>query len=134
MRSTLVRPGLALLALGQGAAAVWALLAPRSFYDDFPGGGGHWVSALPPYNEHLIRDYGSAYLALAVLAAIAALRGEVRLARIAMVVWLVAAVPHLVFHIAHASEGGAGSIVSLGLNVAVPVALLAVLTKEPRTP
>jgi hypothetical protein len=24
----------------------WALAAPRSFYDSFPGAGMHWVSAL----------------------------------------------------------------------------------------
>ena len=47
----------------------WALGAPESFYQEFPGGGRTWVSALPPYNEHLIRDVGSLSLALAVLTA-----------------------------------------------------------------
>lgn len=32
---------------------------PRSFYDDFPGGGIAWVSVDGPYNEHLIRDIGA---------------------------------------------------------------------------
>jgi len=45
----------------------WALLAPRSFYDDFPGGGRSWVSALPPYNEHLVRDVGGLPSNLAVV-------------------------------------------------------------------
>ena len=55
------RVGLVLLGLSQGAAALFALLAPRSFYDDFPVGGAHWVSAFAPYNEHLIRDYGASF-------------------------------------------------------------------------
>ncbi len=47
---------------------LWALLAPRSFYDSFPGGNGmHWVSADGPYNRHLVSDVGSMYLALAAL-------------------------------------------------------------------
>jgi len=50
--------------------AAWILLAPKGFYDNFPGGSSHWVSALPPYNEHLERDFGAAGLGLAVLAAL----------------------------------------------------------------
>ena len=46
------------LAVGDPAlvVGVWALVLPRSFYDDFPAAGRHWVSALGPYNEHLVRD------------------------------------------------------------------------------
>jgi hypothetical protein len=48
---------LLLIALVTG---LWALLAPRSFYDSFPGGSGmHWVSADGPYNRHLVGDVGS---------------------------------------------------------------------------
>ncbi len=46
-RRLAVRAGLALLGAGQAVTASWALLAPRAFYDDFPGGGLAWVSALP---------------------------------------------------------------------------------------
>ena len=39
--------------------ALWILLAPRGFYDTFPTGPAEWVSPLPPFNEHLLRDYGA---------------------------------------------------------------------------
>ena len=42
--------------------------------DTFPGGGRHWLPMLGAYNEHLARDVGALYLALAVLSAGAALR------------------------------------------------------------
>ena len=69
----LIRFGLIYLTVTTGWLAVWILIAPRGFYDTFPGGGVHWVSALPPYNEHLERDFGATSLALAVLAGLAAL-------------------------------------------------------------
>ena len=42
----------------------WAAGIPQSFYDSFPGLGFIWISVDGPYNEHLIRDVGSLYLAL----------------------------------------------------------------------
>jgi hypothetical protein len=129
-----IRAGLVLLGAGQGFAAVWALAAPQSFFDSFPIGGAHWVSALPPFNEHLIRDYGASFLAISVLALIAAWLADRRLMRVTLVVWTIAAVPHLVFHLAHADQPdgfeGVMSLVTLGLNAAVPLALLALIPKE----
>jgi hypothetical protein len=131
---SIVRAGLVLLGLGQGGAALLALFAPRTFYDDFPVGGAHWVSAFAPYNEHLIRDYGASFLALAVLALAAAWLADRRLIVVALVVWLVAAVPHAVFHFAHSGEpsgfSGTASLVTLAVNVLVPLVLLIVVRKE----
>jgi hypothetical protein len=129
-----VRVGLVLLALGQGFAAGWALVAPRSFYDSFPVPGAHWVSALPPFNEHLVRDYGASFLAIATLALIAAWLADRRLVRVALVVWIVAALPHLVFHLAHSGDPsgpkGAASLATLALNAFVPLVLLALVPRE----
>jgi hypothetical protein len=128
-----VRVGLLALAVGQGVPAMWALFAPRSWYDGFPGGGQSWVSALPPYNEHLATDYGSAFLAISVLAAICAVLLERRLVIVAMLCWLVAAVPHLVFHLgtldAYRGAAGPSSLVGLVFTVAVPVAILLALRR-----
>jgi hypothetical protein len=136
-RWTAVRAGLALLGLGQGSSAVFALLAPRSFFSDFPVGGAHWVSAFAPYNEHLIRDYGASFLAISALALTAAWIAERRLVRVALGVWLVAAIPHLIFHIAHADRPGGGSgaasIATLALNVVLPLLLFVLVPKEPRS-
>ena len=129
-----VRAGLVALGVGQGFAAIWALAAPRSFFDSFPVSGAHWVSSLPPFNEHLIRDYGASFLALAVLALIAAWLADRRLMQVTLVVWTIAAVPHLIFHLAHADEPsgveGVLSLFTLGLNAVLPLILLFLMPKE----
>ena len=55
---------LAVLAVQGLVLGCWAAFAPRSLYDDFPGFGHHWVVVDGPYNEHLVRDVGSLFLAL----------------------------------------------------------------------
>jgi hypothetical protein len=133
-RWTAVRLALALLGLGQGAAAILALLAPRSFFTGFPVAGAHWVSSFGSYNEHLVRDYGASYAALSALVLAAAWIAERRLVRVALGVWLVAAVPHLVFHLAHADTpagaSGAAAIATLTLTVVLPLALFVLVPKE----
>lgn len=65
-----LRGGLLLLAASALTVGLWTLLVPRSFYDDCPLPGRNWVSALGPYNEHLVRDVGALNLALGVLLAL----------------------------------------------------------------
>ena len=48
-----------------------SLLAPHNWYGEFPVGSGRWISSLGPYDEHLVRDFGSLYLALGLLLAFA---------------------------------------------------------------
>jgi hypothetical protein len=129
-RLVAVRVGLLLLGLGQGSGAVWALAGPRSFYGDFPTKGQHWVSSFAPFNEHLIRDYGASFLAISALVLIAAWLADRRTMIVALVVYLVAAVPHLVFHAAHASTTGSLSLATLAVNVAFPLVLLFAAMKE----
>ncbi len=124
-----LRPGLLLLAAAPLVVGAWALLAPRSFFEGFPAAGRHWVSALGPYNEHLVRDVGALNLALAALLLWAALSLDRRLVRVSLVAWLVYAVPHFIFHL---SELGAlsplddlANAVVLGLAVLLPLVLLA---------
>ena len=93
-----IRFALAYLALQLGVVAVYILIAPRSFYDDFPAGSSEWVSALPPYNEHLIRDFGSAGLGLAVLAILAAVWMERRVVQAAAIAIFLGSLPHAIFH------------------------------------
>src|SRR3712207_3319367 len=63
------------------AAGAWQQFAPRSFYDDFPGWGRHWVSPVGPYNEHLLRLVGQGNLAFGIVALVALVSGSVWLAR-----------------------------------------------------
>src|SRR3954471_19600640 len=93
------RAALAVLILSQGTLALWALLAPRAFYDDFPGGGRSWVSPLGPYDEHLVRDVGALSLALTVVLGCAAIWPDRRLRLVAALSYLAWSVPHLIFHL-----------------------------------
>jgi len=110
-------------------AGPWALLAPRSFYDSFPGGGLHWVAADGPYNRHLVSDVGSMYLALAALTVAALARPA--LARLAGLVWLVFSVPHWLYHSAHLGLYGTRDQVLNEVGL-VAVVLLAALLSVPR--
>ena len=100
--------------------AVWQSFWPRGFYDNFPT-----VSLLPPFNEHLMRDFGFTSLALGVVIGAAAWWLDLRLIVLALVAYLVFAVPHLVFHMAHLEGATSGDIaflvIALGGSVALPV-------------
>jgi hypothetical protein len=125
LRVALGVPGLSSLLVG-----AWAQLAPRSFYDDFPGGGRTWVSVDGPYNEHLVRDVGGLNLALAALLLVAAWRGGTVLVRTGAVAALLYGVPHLVYHVAHRERFSTGDQVAnvgaLALAVVLPLVALVV--------
>jgi hypothetical protein len=90
---------LTLVAAVQAEIGVWGEIAPRSFYDSFPGFGRHWVSPLGPYDEHLVRDYASAEIGFAVLLLCAAIWFSRRLVLIAGAAFLAGTLPHFVFHL-----------------------------------
>lgn len=125
---TTIRIALGYLALASISIGVWALLAPKSFFDDYPGLGRVWVGVDGPYNEHLVRDVGALNLALSVVlvaAGVTLLRPLVVTAAIACLVW---GVPHVVYHIFNAGELDAGdaaaSIVGLALFAVLPIVLI----------
>jgi hypothetical protein len=80
---------------------MWATFAPRSFYDDYPGVGRHWVRVNGPYNEHFIRDFGALNLALAVVTITALVTFGRPLVIAVAVAWLAWGIPHLVYHLRH---------------------------------
>lgn len=124
-----MRIGLLLLAASVLPVGLWALISPRSFHDDFPTAGRHWVSALGPYNEHLITDVGAAYLALGVLLALAGILLGRSLVRVALVSWLAFAVPHFTFHLTTLDvfplADNIANLSVLGLAALLPLLLLA---------
>ncbi len=124
----LIRIALIFLVVATGWLAVWILAAPKGFYDTFPGGGTHWVSALPPYNEHLERDFGAAELGFTVLAALSAYWMEKRLVQAAAISLFVAGLPHLIYHLTTTSHYSTGdniaSLFGLALDVLLPLAIL----------
>jgi hypothetical protein len=133
MTDRVVRCALAALAVASLPVGLWAAVAPRGFYDDFPGGGRTWVAVDGPYNEHLVRDFGSLNLALTVVtvAALVTLGRVVVLA--AAGAWLAYSAPHLVYHARHLDVYDTGDKVANTLALALTVALpLVVLVAELR--
>ncbi|MFK4071359.1 hypothetical protein [Streptomyces sp. NPDC029674] len=129
MSTSLRRLILALLAATGAFVGGWAYFAPRSWYDTFPGFGRHWLPVLGPFNEHLVKDVGAMYLALAALSAVAAWRAENVLAvQLAGLAWLVFSIPHLIYHLQHLNMYGgvdkALNVASLSLFVLAGAALL----------
>jgi hypothetical protein len=128
MSTRVLRIGLVALALPQVAIGLWGLLAPRTFYDDFPGTGHAWVSVLGPYDEHLLRDATAGFLALGVLLGWAAIAPSPVLVRAALGAWLVFAVPHLIFHATHtgglSTADNIADLTGLAFEVVLPVVLL----------
>ncbi len=120
-----MRLGLLLLASSALPVGFWASFAPRSFYEDFPAPGRRWVSAIGPYNEHLITDVGAGYLALGVMLGLAG----ILLVRVSLLAWLTYAVPHFALHLttfeAFSSADNLASMGSLGFVVLLPLTLLA---------
>ncbi|GAA4003242.1 hypothetical protein GCM10022247_25120 [Allokutzneria multivorans] len=119
----MIRAGVIFLAVTQGLAGLTQLFLPEVFYEHGP-----WVSMLPPYNEHLMRDVGALTLAYVLVLGVAAVTMERRIVCTALVANLVFTLPHFVFHAFHLEgysfSAALGQTTLLGLAVVVPVALL----------
>ncbi len=96
-----MRIGLLYQAASAALVGLWALPAPRSFYDTFPGGGLNWANVAGPYNEHYIRDVGALYVGFLLLFVWAAVRPTASLVTAVAAAWAVVQAPHLVYHLAH---------------------------------
>jgi hypothetical protein len=133
---TVVRAVLAVLGAIQLTDGIYALFAPRSFYEDFPLGRG-WVEALPAYSEHLVRDVGSLFIATAVVLFAAAIWTERRLVQVATASFLAFSVPHFVYHAFNLGPYDTGdaiaNVVSLLFTVVAPaIVLAATFRRAPR--
>jgi len=126
--SVAARVGLAYLFATNAINGLWSLLFPRSFYDSYPGFGLELVEKLPAYNEHLINDYATFSLGFAALFGIALLRPDPFVARAAAIAFLVYAVPHFMFHMAHLAPYDTAekiaAVLLVGSFVAVPLLTL----------
>ena len=131
MRNGILRVALAIFAVVSVELGVWATFAPRSFFDDFPGLGRHWVRVYGPYNEHLMRDFGALNLALAVVTIAALITLGRPLVIAVAIAWLAWGVPHLVYHLRHLDVFSTGDkVANVVVLVAVPVLAVVVLALE----
>jgi len=121
------RVGLVLLGVPGLLIAAWILLAPRSFYDDFPGFGNPWVSPDGPFNEHLLRDYGASQLALVVLTVCALVWFSKPLVVGTALAWFVASTPHLVYHVLNLEHFDSQDQIGITGSLAMPPVLAVVV-------
>ncbi len=100
---------------------MWAGFAPKSFYEDgpLPFIDTGWVSALPPYNEHLVRDYGFANLAMTVISVAAAIKLTPVLVRASAGTLFVFGAPHTVFHSFHLDHMSTSDAATLTITTSV---------------
>lgn len=112
---------------------VWAEFFPRAFYTSFPGLGLHWISMDGAYNEHLICDVGSFYLALTAVSIAGIIARTAVPGRIAGLGWTVFGVLHFGYHVTHLDGSltdKAGNVLTLGISALLGIVLLF----PPRTP
>jgi len=132
----LIRAGLVLLAIPSIVIAAWSLISPHGFYDNFPGAGRHWVSALPPFNEHLLRDFGAANVTIALVLLGAALFMERRLVQVAVVAFFLGALPHFIYHLTTTDHySTSDNIWSLGgfvIELVIAVGIWVLTVRQPR--
>jgi hypothetical protein len=125
-----LRAGVWFLTVVEVVVGLVATVAPRVFYDYVP-----WVTLMPPFSEHLMRDYGAMNLSLALVFVVAAITMEGRLVRLALVAYLLFAIPHLIFHVVHlenfTTAAAVGQTTLLTLALLLPIALL-ILTRQRR--
>lgn len=123
MRVMVIGIGVAMSILG-----AWAFFFPQGFFDDFPIEGAHWVSTLGHFNDHLMRDFGSAQIGLGIAATLAAIKKSAVGIIAVMVGYVVFGVLHLGYHFTtfgvFPPGSAAAQAVALALFVVIPFAVL----------
>lgn len=94
-----VRIGLVALGVPNVVAGFWAILAPASWYESFPGFDPRLVAAEPPFNAHLATDAGAGLLASGAVLLVAAWLGDRRSVALGTVAFACFAVPHASYHV-----------------------------------
>lgn len=104
-----VRLGVAVtLAVPQVVIGVWAVIAPKSWFESFPGFDPRVVAAEPPYNEHLAADVGAGFLATGVVLLVAAVWANRAAMGIALLAFIAFTLPHVGYHSTHPSDALTG--------------------------
>lgn len=136
--SNQIRLALATLAIPQLLIGVWAVVAPRNWFDLFPGIDPRLVAAQPPFNEHLATDAGTGFLATGLALLVAARWGHRAAIQIALLAYVTFGAPHLLYHAANPAAvlSGGEDLLNVALLAAGPVVatLLAWRIHTPQRP
>lgn len=103
-----IRIGLAFLTLDQLVVGAWNALWPDEFYRYFPT-----VDLTPPFSEHYARDFGGATLGIGLLLCIAFFRPRAHFVIPSVLAFLIYAVPHFFYHLAHLEGAALGDAIAL---------------------
>jgi hypothetical protein len=114
------RVALAFTAFSTLLLGVWILIAPRSFYDDFPGFGRVWIQPDGPFNEHLLRDVGAGMLGLGVLAVCAFVWLTRPLVIAAGLAAFASGLPHFLYHLTNTDPYETGDQIGILASLALP--------------
>jgi AhpD family alkylhydroperoxidase len=129
-RDRLTRTALLSVGVPQLIAGLWLRIAPHDFYENFPGLGAHWVRVLGPYDGHALTDYGAALIGFSAGLVAVALFPRLRALPVMVSAWLLAAIPHLAYHLAATGPLSATSnVINISLlagSVIVPAAVLVI--------
>ena len=99
MNITMQRGLLALLTATGAVTGLWAYVAPRNWYDTFPGMGLSWLPQLGPYNEHFAKDVGAMFLGLMLLSVLAFIHvANTTLVKVTAGTWTVFNLLHFIYH------------------------------------
>jgi hypothetical protein len=105
-----VRLGIAVtLAVPQLITGIWAVIAPKNWYESFPGFDPRLVAAEPPYNEHLAADAGAGFVATGVVLLVAAVWANRAAMSIALLAFAAFTLPHVVYHATSPSDALSGA-------------------------
>ena len=99
-----IRVLMILLAVPNVVTGLWAVIAPRHWFDTFPGWAPELVAAFPPFNEHLSFDAGAGLLASGVVMAVAAAWPRRDVVITAAVAYLAFALPHFLWHLVNPAD------------------------------
>lgn len=114
----------------------WAFFLPEGFFNDFPIRGADWVSTLGEFNEHLMRDYGSAQIGLGIAAIISAARWSRRGVISLMVGYAIFGPLHFGYHLTTFDHFDTGSAMAQGVAlvtfVLIPLGVLLALRRDGR--
>lgn len=106
----------------------WAFFFPAGFFADFPVSGANWVSTLGEYNEHLMRDFGSAEIGLGLTAIIVGARRSREGLVAVLIGFVVFGVLHLGYHMGtfglFDTFSAASQATALAAFIVVPLVLL----------
>ena len=104
-----IRLGVAVtLGAPQLVVGLWAVLAPKNWFESFPGFDPRLVAAEPPYNKHLATDAGAGLLATAIVLLVAALWANRAAIQTALLAYVAFTVPHVVYHATNPADALTG--------------------------